>query len=161
MTETGDTTWLYMNPIGSFGPVIQGELNLAGSCFRVERYAPDYTAFEGRDLSPGLPIELEPLDLMCDTAMLTSINLWEDSGLQFFPNPTSDMLYLENLELSDLEIKIVDGLGRKLIDQNSSDAQISIKTDKWPTGIYTAIIRNIASDQFFICLLYTSPSPRD
>lgn len=54
----GETVWHYVNPIAGWDPVQQGGSTSSNSTFRAERYAPDYPGFDGRDLTPGDPIEL-------------------------------------------------------------------------------------------------------
>ena len=60
VTDGGELVWLYVNPVIASGPMyyedpIPGTQNWA---FRVYRYAPDYPGFDGKDLTPGDPIEL-------------------------------------------------------------------------------------------------------
>ena len=52
----GTFVWKYVNPVGSFGPLEQGESGT--SIWRAHRYAPDHPGFVGKDLTPGDPIEL-------------------------------------------------------------------------------------------------------
>jgi hypothetical protein len=62
VTNEGEMAWLYVNPVIGTGPMyyedpIPGTQNWA---FRAYRYAPDYPGLDGRDLTPGDPIELYP-----------------------------------------------------------------------------------------------------
>jgi len=63
-TSTGELVWEYICPVTDTGPLQQGELipetglGTLNAVFRVYRYAADYPGLAGRDLSPGLPIEL-------------------------------------------------------------------------------------------------------
>ena len=59
VTSEGATVWKYVNPVTDSGPLVQGDpvpigLNVV---FRAYRYAPDYPGLQGRDLTPGEPIE--------------------------------------------------------------------------------------------------------
>ena len=58
MTPLGEMVWMYVNPISENGPLAQGEPGLFNAVFRGHRYGPDYPAFEGKDLTPGDPLEL-------------------------------------------------------------------------------------------------------
>jgi hypothetical protein len=51
------TVWKYVNPITGSVPIVQGQIVTGNATFRVHRYAPDYPAFDGRDLTPGDPLE--------------------------------------------------------------------------------------------------------
>jgi hypothetical protein len=51
--------WLYVNPVGPSGVLTQGDdPNGLQNAFRCSRYASDFAGFDGRDLTPGGPIEL-------------------------------------------------------------------------------------------------------
>jgi len=51
------TVWKYVNPITGSVPIVQGQPATGNATFRVHRYAPDYPAFAGKDLTPGDPLE--------------------------------------------------------------------------------------------------------
>jgi hypothetical protein len=58
VTPLGEEVWMYVNPISENGPLAQGEPGLFNAVFRGHRYGPDFPAFEGKDLTPGDPLEL-------------------------------------------------------------------------------------------------------
>jgi len=59
VTPDKQTVWRYINPVNSTGLVEQGTTDFGSNqVFRCYRYAPDYPAFDGKDLTPGEPIEL-------------------------------------------------------------------------------------------------------
>ena len=66
VTAEGETVWIYVNPETSTGPVTQGdpiprdEVSWGNAVFKVYRYAPDYPGLQGKDLTPGDPIEPYP-----------------------------------------------------------------------------------------------------
>ncbi len=67
ITPDGETVWQYVNPIVRGGILAQGELpgkdvrgHLFNAVFKVHRYAPDFSGFSGRDLTPKGVIELPP-----------------------------------------------------------------------------------------------------
>lgn len=59
VTSDSVEVWRYVNPIANTGLLSQGTTPAANSnlYFKCNRYAPDYPAFTGRDLTPGFPIE--------------------------------------------------------------------------------------------------------
>ena len=84
--DEGELVWLYVNPVIGSGPMyyeqtIPGTQNWA---FRVYRYAPDFPGFDGKDLTPGDPIELY-------TTSIEEINLdlipKQFEFYQNYPNP--------------------------------------------------------------------------
>ncbi len=58
VNQSGETVWLYINPVNSNGPQHQGTTILSNNVFKCRRYAPDYPGLSGHDLTPGDPIEL-------------------------------------------------------------------------------------------------------
>ena len=57
----GQIVWRYVNPVTADGPLALGDPIPEGSniIFRAYRFEPDFPAFEGKDLAPQGPIELE------------------------------------------------------------------------------------------------------
>jgi hypothetical protein len=51
------TVWRYVSPITNSGPLTQGDPAVGNNVFRATRYAPDYAGLEGKDLTPGDPLE--------------------------------------------------------------------------------------------------------
>jgi len=87
VTNNGELTWLYINPVVSSGPIYYKEPIPHGSAnwvFRAYRYSPDYPGFDGRDLTPGDPIELYPTSIEHTDAALIPV---EFELLQNNPNP--------------------------------------------------------------------------
>ena len=65
VTSEGELVWLYVNPVISSGPIYYEDPipGVANWVFRAYRYSPDYPGFNGRDLTPGEPIELYPTNI--------------------------------------------------------------------------------------------------
>jgi uncharacterized protein (TIGR03437 family) len=67
VTAAGEIVWKYLNPVVQGGPLMQGQLpgidvknknESLNSVFNVRKYAPDFAAFVGRDLTPKGTIEI-------------------------------------------------------------------------------------------------------
>jgi hypothetical protein len=67
VTPEGETVWKYVNPVTSTGLVYQGDpipprvgggTGLDNAVFRCYRYGTNYPGLDGRDLTPGDPIEI-------------------------------------------------------------------------------------------------------
>jgi len=69
--------WEYINPVGLNGPIIQGVPPSLNNVFKISRYAPEYPGFNGLELVPGEPLELNPWPSDCEISKDTSalINL--------------------------------------------------------------------------------------
>jgi hypothetical protein len=57
VTPAKETVWRYVNPITGTGPITQGQPAMGNAVFRAYRYGPDYSAFDGKDLTPSDPLE--------------------------------------------------------------------------------------------------------
>ena len=63
--------WYYINPVLSNSILSQGDpipisqYGTTNSVFRCTRFAYDYSAFNNRNLTPGSPIELNPITFNC------------------------------------------------------------------------------------------------
>ena len=64
VTPEGTTVWKYVSPVTQDGPVTQGDSIpfRRNAVFRAYRYAPDYPGLAGKDLTPGLPVEIVDTD---------------------------------------------------------------------------------------------------
>ena len=64
VTSAGETVWKYVNPVVASGPLDQGDPIPAGSgnqVFKVRRYDATFPGLIGRNLTPGFPVEGNPL----------------------------------------------------------------------------------------------------
>jgi photosystem II stability/assembly factor-like uncharacterized protein len=59
-----------------------------------------------------------------------------------YPNPCSDILFIEQLHTQPISIKVSNQLGIVLVHQNVSNQINTINIDDLPTGIYTLTIQN-------------------
>jgi hypothetical protein len=94
VTAAGETAWKYICPVDDHGPLYWDDTipidparpaELMNSVFRVYRYAPEYPAFIGKDMTPGPYIELYPEgteELSGKDQSLFSLD-------QNFPNPVT------------------------------------------------------------------------
>lgn len=133
VTSLGDFVWAYVNPVTNDGPVWQGDIILEGknSVFRAYRYPPDYPGFDGRDLTPGDPIELYP-----PTGIGTPENGFPRTFVlrQNYPNPFNPQTVISyELPAADhVRLKIYNVLGqriRTLIDRYQTEGLYSVVWD--------------------------------
>lgn len=64
VTPAGDIIWQYLSPMTSGGPVNQGDPISNKTVPRCARFAPDYPAFDGRDMTPTSALEIYPVTLI-------------------------------------------------------------------------------------------------
>ncbi|SDB66569.1 Por secretion system C-terminal sorting domain-containing protein [Flavobacteriaceae bacterium MAR_2010_188] len=97
--------------------------------FRALKYSETYPAFQGRDLTPSDPIELNPNISSCVTLSTESSEL---AGISIFPNPTDGLLNINSFQKID-EISITDLTGKTI---NISTDLKSLDISNLQAGIY-------------------------
>ena len=123
--------WQYINPAGASGIMSQGDNPdfSANSIFRVKKYAPEYAAFNGKDLTPGLPIEINPDLSNCDVLSIKE-NIITD--IKIFPNPVENLISIKSKEkISKIEVFNLFG---KIVHRNTNKNRINISD--LTSGIY-------------------------
>ena len=133
----GRLVWDYESPVGPTGPFIQGSNPIGNRVFRAYRFGPDFPGLAGRVLTPGDPIELNPLPSDC---MLYggTMGIAGIPGLQLSigPNPFAEKLSVQFLGPPSLRLQIVSITGERLFFGDISQSNIHIQTHDWPPGIY-------------------------
>ncbi len=125
--------WRYINPVTNSGILSQGDdpedNTVNNNVFRVEKYASDYAAFVGRDLSPGPPIELDPDLTQCAILSVDDIALHD---ISIHPNPVVNFVHI-NSDQEIEKIEVFDVQGRKIKVEYSKK---NINFTSFNSGIY-------------------------
>jgi len=128
VTLAGEIVWRYINPVTrTNGVTSQGSEVTGNNTFRVTRYGADYGAFTGRDLTPGGPIELNPLVSDCEIFITTSVveeNIPVD--IRIVNTLVTESLWIENLNNRSLEIEVYDLLGDLVARESSDDLEVEV-----------------------------------
>jgi hypothetical protein len=145
VTLDGQVVWEYVNPIGAnIGPLEQGGTPQQNYMFRSTKYPANYAAFEGKDLTPGDPVELNPLPSDCviyDTPVATEHEILS-SGIKLLGNPVSDQLSILNEINELLYLEVFDLKGSPMITLKSSDNLITLPEYDRSDGIYLLRVSN-------------------
>jgi len=125
--------WRYINPVAVTGILSQGDdpesSSVNNNIFRAIKYASNYAAFDSRDLSPGLPIELNPDLTQCAILSVDDISFNE---ISIHPNPVVNKLNIYTKQEIE-KVEIFDVQGRKIKIENSKK---NINFTPYNTGIY-------------------------
>lgn len=119
--------WEYINPVGPDGIMSQGDDPefISNVIFRAEKFSTDYPAFIGRDLTPGLPIELNPDLTQCAILGISANNFNE---IKLYPNPVKNILTI-NTNNPIIKVEVFDLLG-KLVKTSFNNNQIDVSNLK-------------------------------
>jgi Arylsulfotransferase (ASST)/Secretion system C-terminal sorting domain len=135
--SNNDKVWEYINPVSTSGVLSQGDnpFETGNIVFRAIRYPLNYAAFDGRDLTPGNPIELNP-DLSNCTLLTTIENTL--SEIKLYPNPTLDILNIQTTNNID-KIEIYTILGELVTKKEYSK---NINLNNLSNGLYIVKIHS-------------------
>jgi arylsulfotransferase ASST/type IX secretion system substrate protein len=138
--------WDYVCPVNPMGRMTQG-VNSADqdAVFRCTLYEPDYPGFIGHALIPGNPIEIDPLNYICDMLTNTSSAKENNFEMSIYPNPASTVITIENLLFTNYDfLEFTDILGREIYSrQINNSTQITVDISKWSNGVYFYTFKSI------------------
>jgi hypothetical protein len=86
--------WEYINPV-DLTILSQGDTAYHNNTFRCNFYESNYVGFNGKDLTPGPPIELNPI-ANCSLNVGINKTKIENLGISIFPNPTSGLITIQS-----------------------------------------------------------------
>jgi len=143
--------WEYRTPLVGGAPATQGDSLIVNNnlTFRFNRFPTDYSAFEGRDLSPKGWIELEPDTTFCDKILPTTDRM-KEYFLELFPNPAQDILTLEWRGGIWSDVIIYDVVGRQMDHFTATGGRKFIDVSDWSEGIYFVQIGGVEVRKFII-----------
>ncbi len=135
--------WIYVSPVNANGPQHQGDPPGNNFVFRTHRYAPDYAGFDGRDLTPGGPIEIYTASGVGDHLASAQFTLFPN-----YPNPfrpqTTFRFSLTRPDLVVLDVHDVAGRHvARLVDERlgSGDHRLAWDASGLASGVYLYSLR--------------------
>jgi hypothetical protein len=127
-----EEVWRYINPVTKQGITYQGEFPVDSNdkptnpVFRALKYAKDFPAFVGKDLIPGVQIELDRILAINESISLKPI---------IYPNPATTKINI-NSSVPNNEIKLLDTSGKTVYEGSFHTKEIEIYAHHLPRGIY-------------------------
>lgn len=151
LNPDNEIVWEYRTPLVGGAPATQGDSLIVNNnlTFRFNRFPTDYSAFEGRDLSPKGWIELEPDTTFCDKILPTTDRM-KEYFLELFPNPAYDILTLEWRGGIWSDVIIYDVVGRQMDHFTATGGRKFIDVSDWSEGIYFVQIGGVEVRKFII-----------
>ena len=140
LTDDEEVVWEYVIPMIFGEPVPQGTVLGAADNFNFSmlKYAVDFPGFEGKDLSPGAYIEIEPNLEFC---LLDDVDNLSSQLVKLFPNPAYDHIHV-TLEEPISELKIYNLNGNCVRRISSVSLQNKIDISDLTGGMYFIQINN-------------------
>jgi hypothetical protein len=115
ISSAGAIVWTYINPVAQIGILTQGQTPTNNPVFKIYRYPPSYSAFNGRDLTPQGPIELYPNAVEEKSSSPLQFTLQQNYPNPF--NPTTTILFSVGTShrSGTVSLQILDVLGREVV----------------------------------------------
>ncbi|MGB1480877.1 MAG: aryl-sulfate sulfotransferase [Flavobacteriales bacterium] len=146
VTQEGAVVWEYVNPEGNFGISPQGSDPQQNGVFRAYRYGPDYPGFQGRDMTPGEPLEGAnwvscELFVVADTTATNQPELFFKNTLVASPNPTSGILNVTFPASGTWSL--LDISGRKVENGRvSAPSRVPLNFEAYQSGVWILLFQN-------------------
>lgn len=127
--------WSYVNPVTITGPVNQGDTIPTNIVFRANRILPTHPGLAGQTLTPGNPIEGNPLPIPsgCDGVSVAEPS---EALALVFPNPVSGMLNIRRSSPATTELRVMDSYGRTVLQQRVAGMEVSLDLGDLAPGMY-------------------------
>ncbi|GAB4243224.1 MAG: hypothetical protein Kow0027_02160 [Saprospiraceae bacterium] len=136
VTPDGQEVWRYVNPVNGQGPIVQGNNTGQNSVFRAIRYGTDYPAFDGKDLTPQGPIELNPIPGMCSIFNAVEEVKTDGNLFHLVANPVTDVLKIQNPEGQAVNYRILNLAGQLIASGQAAGQNLEIAAGGVPAGMY-------------------------
>ncbi|MCF8465292.1 MAG: aryl-sulfate sulfotransferase [Flavobacteriales bacterium] len=135
VNANSETLWKYVSPISSSGVAAQGSTVTNNLVFRANYYPSNYAGFAGQNLISAGEIELNPtVPSLCDVVQNSSEIEQAEPNVLVYPNPVSDVLYIESNGAAIHSIELTDMLGKTVyVAQSISQLNVSLL----PKGVYS------------------------
>jgi len=143
VTPTEEIVWKYQNPVDGATILHQGDLAVGNlQVFRCYKYAPDYSGFDGKDLTAG-----EPLKVNVEISEITKFKLYDN-----YPNPFNPTTNIEFslTERGPVTVTVYDVLGNKVKTLLNKIMEPGIKSVNWDSKDSSDIM--VSSGVYFYSL---------
>jgi len=159
LDSLGTLYWQYVNPIGPFGPISQGNPSSGTTAFRFEKYDRNYPAFLNRNLEPGDPIEADPIDYGCvvNQDISTSVESTDAGMIEIYPNPSSGLIHLNSDHQEALLFQLFDLHGTLIESRLLHSSYSAIDLTSVGPGLYIVRLRSDDSSKFTTMKLLIAP----
>ena len=136
VTPTREIVWEYEIPLSGDIPFSQGSDARNNGNFRAYKYASDYSGFEGLDLTPGPPIELDPIE--CELSTSTTSVEFEEYNIRFNANSNSLLIDTKARSIKHFFLSDING---NLLEQSSLHSITAPLQYRYAVGVYIATIQ--------------------
>lgn len=131
--------WEYLSPVApACTPLTQGTIYSACLFFKGIFYSMDDSAFKGKTLTPGSPIESGTVTYTCNTHVGVGSPAIIDNSIFVYPNPASDHVSISSASEGQT-LTLYSTIGERVAEARNAD---KLNTSSLPNGVYTMIIKS-------------------
>ena len=144
ITPKNEIVWEYIVPLNFGVRATQGDSIPVpnNSVFRAERFAPNYPAFTGKNLSPKGYIELNPDTSFCSLPVGIS-KIKKSETIKIYPNPAHTTLNIETKSGLIHSVALMSITGQTIMEiKNANSGFASLDISEIPAGIYFLSLNN-------------------
>lgn len=149
INSSDSIVWEYINPVTSTGILNQYDQvpsfpvdGTSNWVFRAYKYEPTHPAFVGKTLTPGSPVELNPVSICAPTSVKEVVSA------QFTLSPTVTTTELNIYSSEGGELLIMDIAGHLIKKEMISKGENKIFVNELQAGVYLAGLPNSAVKKF-------------
>ncbi|NQY09152.1 MAG: aryl-sulfate sulfotransferase [Flavobacteriales bacterium] len=149
VTSSGEIVWEYVTPFNNGTAASQGDLFTINTnlTFRMNRYAMDYEGFNGVTMEAGDYVEVNP-DV--DGCTLSGISDNIDHQFSIYPNPASDVLYLNRATSETATVEIIDLVGNRVKVASIKGLQDKVDLNELAPGMYLLVVDKLVVGKFMV-----------
>jgi hypothetical protein len=135
LDANGEEVWRYVSPVNINGPMTQGDPATGNTVFRCTYITPGHPGLQGHDLTPGAPIELQPLPDPCIALTTSEVGGPQDEVV--FPQPANSTVQVQLAKGRNC-LSITDAQGRMawMRTIEGMDAPTVLDISMLPGGTY-------------------------
>jgi hypothetical protein len=146
INPNSQVVWEYMNPYSYMGPLAQYSNPVMNNVFRASFFPVDHPNLNGLNLTPGNPIEINPISpSLCDSITLNIPETGPSATIVVSPNPATTFINIKMPEGTHVSyINIFNLQGQRVLTSKKTDR---IDLRNLPAGMY--MIHIISNDATF------------
>ncbi|MFC1732418.1 aryl-sulfate sulfotransferase [candidate division KSB1 bacterium] len=130
--------WEYINPVSASGPMVQGSVPNNNAVFKIEFIPVGFPGLNNYNLTPGNPIEINPLNYTCILANTQGTEeYFPEKTISCYPSPANEIIYIET-DFEEYSIFLYSMQGQQLFTgMNIKEIQLT----NFSNGIYLLITK--------------------
>lgn len=113
------------------------QLYSGNNLFRATKYGADYSGLQGVNLTPSIPIEVNPLS--SNFLIYTTTTALQKTLFNIYPNPVSSQLFIENLDAKSGQLIVRNIQGQAIVNQKIVSSDLTLSTENWTKGVYNVL----------------------